>query len=160
MPLVSLRLSALHPRAQARAEAYDREDEDEYEYEDRGDFERDEDGSGDENNGGEGDDDVAARAVINCDPAIYDKVLELREKRLANEDVMDDLLSDIADLAKTLKFHEAKELAVNKELAAVKEEIERFQKKKQNALNQLEVSLLSGGTRAQSLFRLFSFNTR
>ncbi|KAL0027158.1 hypothetical protein WJX79_011044 [Trebouxia sp. C0005] len=77
-----------------------------------------------------------------CDPSLYDKVCELREARLDEEDAamevgraMDALKKDRESLAK-------KERLMEQSLKAVNDEALAFQREKQVRLNQVEVVLL------------------
>lgn len=77
----------------------------------------------------------------NCDQTLYDKVLELREKRLDQEEVLNDFQKVLEDLKKTHDRHEQRERQINKDLAGTNAEIQQFQTEKQRQLNRFEVNL-------------------
>ncbi|KXS17487.1 hypothetical protein M427DRAFT_68328 [Gonapodya prolifera JEL478] len=74
-----------------------------------------------------------------CDPATYAKVLELRERKLDEEDI----LSDIQKAVETSKKeHDAilkKERSIVASYQAIEEEIQAFQTQKQQKLNEIAV---------------------
>jgi WD40 repeat protein len=78
---------------------------------------------------------------LNCDSAIYEKVLELREKRMEQEDILAEFNKAVIDLNKLYERHQTKERAIDKDLEATEIEIEAFQSTKQRALNEIEVTI-------------------
>lgn len=89
----------------------------------------------------EDDEDEEDQLPPNCDQALYDQVLDLRERRLDQEDVLAEFQKTIDDLKKSYDRHSQRERQVDKELVATKTEINRFQGEKQQQLNQIEVSV-------------------
>lgn len=95
--------------------------------------ESDDDGDSDD------DEDEDDSCPAGCDQAMYDKVLELREKRLDQEDILADFQKNIDDLKKNHDRLAARERQINKELVSTKKDIELFQTEKQRKLNTLDV---------------------
>jgi WD40 repeat protein len=103
------------------------------------DYDSEDDNSDDDESSDEDDDDDSC--PLNCESAVYEKVLELREKRLEQEEVLADFNKTVGELNKTYERHQGKERAIDKELASTDQEIEAFQSEKQRALNQIEVTV-------------------
>ena len=97
------------------------------------DYESSDDGDSDD------DDDDDDSCPAGCDQALYDKVLELREKRLDQEDILADFQKNIDDLKKQHDRMASRERQINKELVATEKDIELFQTEKQQKLNTLDV---------------------
>jgi len=76
-----------------------------------------------------------------CDLAIYEKVLELLEKRLEQEEVLAEFNKAVLELNKTYERHQLKEKQIDKELTSTENDIEQFQSEKQRALNRIEVTV-------------------
>lgn len=76
-----------------------------------------------------------------CDLAIYEKVLELLEKRLEQEEVLAEFNKAVSELNKTYERYQLKEKQIDKELTATENDIETFQSEKQRALNRIEVTV-------------------
>jgi cilia- and flagella-associated protein 44 len=85
------------------------------------------------------DEDEDDSCPVGCDQALYDKVLELREKRLDQEDVLTDFQKNIDDLKKTFERLSSRERTIGKELTSTEKDIELFQTEKQKKLNTLDV---------------------
>lgn len=98
----------------------------------------DEDDNSDESDSDEDDDDSCP---LHCDSAIYEKVLELREKRLEQEEVLAEFNKAVQELNKQYDRHVSKERLIDKELSTTEGEIEAFQSEKQRALNLIEVTV-------------------
>eukprot|EP00948_MAST-09A_sp_MAST-9A-sp1_P001597 g1597.t1 len=108
-------------------ELSDSEDEDAYDdSEDDSDYDSDDDLSVTEENCPPG-----------CDQQLYDKVLELREKRLDQEEILNECQKTIENLKKMNDRHIAKEKQTQKELLQTEMEIQKFQSEKQKCLNDL-----------------------
>jgi WD40 repeat protein len=73
-----------------------------------------------------------------CDPALYEQVCELREKRLDQEDVLADLLKTVEALKKDHEALIKKERVIDAALNASESEIRDFQSHKQQELNKLD----------------------
>merc|ERR1711871_1706655 len=77
-----------------------------------------------------------------CDQTLYDKVLELREKRLDQEEILSDFQKAIDDLKKSNERHHGRERQIDKDLKGTEVEIEAFQTEKQQKLNELHISIM------------------
>jgi WD40 repeat protein len=111
-------------------------DEDEEEEEEE-DWEEDDEDFDDE--GEEEDEDEEDACPPGCDQTLYDKVLELREKRLDQEEILSDFQKAIDELTRNSDRHQTREKQINKDLAQTEKEIQGFQTEKQQRLNQLDV---------------------
>merc|ERR1712230_352213 len=94
-------------------------DEDEDEDEDE-DWDDDEDFDEDE------DDDEEDSCPVGCDQTLYDKVLELREKRLDQEEIISDFQKTIDELTRNNERQQTREKQINKDLNQTEKEIESF----------------------------------
>jgi len=74
-----------------------------------------------------------------CDPALYEKVCELREKRLEQEDVYADFQKGVELLKKENDTLVKKEKVIDKALRDTEADIQAFQTEKQRKLNELHV---------------------
>ena len=74
-----------------------------------------------------------------CDPALYEKVCELREKRLEQEEVYTDFQKAVEALKKENEMLVKKEKGIDRLLKETETEIQKFQNTKQRALNELKV---------------------
>ncbi len=74
-----------------------------------------------------------------CDPALYDKVCDLREKRLEQEEVYADFQKGVDALKKENDMLIKKEKAIDKALKDTETDIQAFQTEKQGKLNELHV---------------------
>jgi len=74
-----------------------------------------------------------------CDPSLYDKVCELREKRLEQEEVYADFQKGVDALKKENDMLIKKEKAIDKALKDTEVDIQAFQTEKQGKLNELHV---------------------
>jgi hypothetical protein len=74
-----------------------------------------------------------------CDPALYDKVCELREKRLEQEEVYADFQKGVEALKKENDTLIKKEKLIDKALKDTEADIQAFQTEKQGKLNELHV---------------------
>ena len=64
------------------------------------------------------------------DQALYDRVLEMREKRLDQEDVLNDFKKSLEDIKKSHDRMVIKQKNVDKELIATERDIVKFQTEK------------------------------
>lgn len=78
---------------------------------------------------------------LHLDSAIYEKVLELREKRLEQEEILADFNKSVAELNKAYERLGGRERLIDKELSNTEADIEAFQSEKQQALNIIDVAV-------------------
>jgi hypothetical protein len=93
---------------------------------------------------GDGDDDEDEEEVEDicppgCDPLLFERILDLREKKLDTEDVNADIQKGIDDLKKTIDRLKAREKQIVKDGQQTELEVQQFQLQKQAALNQIPV---------------------
>lgn len=74
-----------------------------------------------------------------CDVALYDQVLELREKRLDVEEVIAEIQKAVDDLKKSKDRLKQREKQIDKDAKQTESEIQQFQLQKQASLNQIDV---------------------
>jgi len=98
--------------------------------------EDDEDGG---DSGDDMDDEEEEVCPPGCDPALYEKVCELREKRLEQEDVYADFQKGVELLKKENDTLIKKEKVIDKALSDTEKDIQAFQTEKQRKLNELHV---------------------
>ena len=87
------------------------------------------------------DDDEDEVCPPHCPTVAYERTIELRERRVENEEVMETLQKNISDMGKMYERLMAKVKTMEKEARKLEEEMQMFQSDKQKALNQIEVSL-------------------
>ena len=104
----------------------------------------DEDGDEDEDDSGddyedddEEDDEVDDSCPPGCDTHLYESIIELREKRLDQEEVLADFQKELDDLKKANERHIARERQIDKDLNSTEVEIKKFQTEKQVHINEL-----------------------
>uniref|UniRef100_A0A803J8E9 Cilia- and flagella-associated protein 44 n=1 Tax=Xenopus tropicalis TaxID=8364 RepID=A0A803J8E9_XENTR len=114
--------------------AEDEEDESEEESDEESAWESDEDGSGSEE--GVFDDSVCPN---NCDPALFESTLQLREKRLDVEEALTEEKKIVDNLKKEYDSLSKKIKALELSLSQAEAELEAFQREKQRKLNELDV---------------------
>ena len=78
---------------------------------------------------------------LHLESSIYEKVLELREKRLEQEEILMDFNKTVLELNKSYERLGGRERLIDKELQSTENEIEAFQSEKQRALNLIEVAI-------------------
>ena len=71
-----------------------------------------------------------------CDATLYEHVIELRDKRLDQEEVLADFQRLIDDLKRTLDRHNQRKKQIDRDLNSYVKEIQSFQTEKQQHLNQ------------------------
>jgi hypothetical protein len=76
---------------------------------------------------------------VGCDAAVYEKVLELREKRLDVDEATADVQKGLDDGRKALDRLKQRDKQVAKDVQMADLEIRQFQKQKLAALNQIEI---------------------
>eukprot|EP01064_Diplonema_japonicum_P009772 TRINITY_DN17214_c0_g1_i1.p1 TRINITY_DN17214_c0_g1~~TRINITY_DN17214_c0_g1_i1.p1 ORF type:complete len:1743 (+),score=505.59 TRINITY_DN17214_c0_g1_i1:121-5349(+) len=86
-----------------------------------------------------------------CDESTYEEVLQMREKRLDQEEVVTDFQKSIEQLRKENDALTKREEATNTKLGQVENEIQSFQTEKQQKLNQLETSIVLKLSQIQAL---------
>lgn len=74
-----------------------------------------------------------------CDQGLYDRVLELREKRLDQDEMLQSLNKSVEDLRKQYERYQQRERQIDKDFKNTNAEIAAFQAEKQRRLNQLRV---------------------
>lgn len=74
-----------------------------------------------------------------CDQVLYEKVCDLREKRLDQEDVIAEFQKGIDGLKKEKEQYSKKQKLVEIALAKINQDIIEFQKEKQGKLNEIDV---------------------
>ena len=74
-----------------------------------------------------------------CDSALYDKILELRDRRLDFDDLANDTQKEIDDCKKTSDRLRTRQKQIEKDMLQTEKEIQQFQLTKQAALNEVEV---------------------
>jgi len=74
-----------------------------------------------------------------CDVALYEKVLDLREKRLDHEEFIAETQKAMDDLKKTIERLRQREKQIDKDSRQTEAEIQQFHLQKQTALNQIEI---------------------
>eukprot|EP01012_Entosiphon_sulcatum_P026263 TRINITY_DN3167_c0_g1_i1.p1 TRINITY_DN3167_c0_g1~~TRINITY_DN3167_c0_g1_i1.p1 ORF type:complete len:1748 (+),score=500.61 TRINITY_DN3167_c0_g1_i1:141-5384(+) len=84
------------------------------------------------------DDEEEEQCPPGCDPATFKRVVELRERRLEQEDIVNDFQKSIEALRKENEQLSKKEKTIDTQLKQVEKEIQQFQNEKQKELNELE----------------------
>ncbi|OCT93590.1 cilia- and flagella-associated protein 44 [Xenopus laevis] len=112
----------------------DEEDESEEESDEESTWESDEDESGSEE--GVFDDSVCPK---NCDPALFDNTLQLRDKRLDVEEALAEEKKIVDNLKKEYDALSKKIKTLELSLSQAEAELEAFQREKQRKLNELDV---------------------
>lgn len=87
----------------------------------------------------EDEDDAEDVCPIGCDVAVYDKVLELRDRRLGVDEMLATVQKGIDEARKALDRLKQRGKQVEKDVQQVEVEIRQFQKQKLVALNQIEI---------------------
>lgn len=114
-----------------RSKGGDEENEDEdYEDEDQDDDDEDDD---------DDDEEVEDICPPGCDQSLFEKILELREKKLDTEEICSEIQKNIDDLKKTGDRLRQREKQISKETQQTEMEVQQFQLQKQAALNQIRV---------------------
>ncbi|OWZ09547.1 Avirulence (Avh) protein [Phytophthora megakarya] len=108
----------------------DQEEEEEEEEDDDEDYDEDDD---------DDDEEEEDACPPGCDLTLYEKVLELREKRADVDDAVGELHKAIEELRKAGERQAAKQRSIDKELTATEQDTQQFQSEKQSRFNQLDV---------------------
>ncbi|KAG2482730.1 hypothetical protein HYH03_018361 [Edaphochlamys debaryana] len=106
------------------------------------DYDSDEEEEDEDMGDDEGDDDDDGGEEVcppGCDQSVYERVCDLREKRLDEEDMIAEFQKTIEVLRKEKEALAKKQRLVEQGLAAVNADMAEFQKEKQGRLNQVEV---------------------
>eukprot|EP00798_Chlamydomonas_sp_ICE-L_P007462 gene7462-603_t len=107
---------------------------------DEGDGESDEDEDGEEDDEEmDEDDDGEEVCPSGCDQGLYERVCDLRERRLDEEDLISEFQKATEALRKEKETHAKKQRLVEQTLATIQQDITEFQKEKQGRLNQIDV---------------------
>ena len=85
------------------------------------------------------DDDIEEVCPPGCDQTLYEKVCDLREKRLDQEDLISDIQKQTDTLKKEKDALNKKHKMVESSLKAINKDIVEFQKEKQGKLNEIDV---------------------
>ena len=103
------------------------------------DYDEDEEDSDDDDDFDEDEEEEEETCPAGCDPALYDKVCELREKRLEQEEVYAEFQKGVEALKKENDMLIKKEKIIDNALKATENDIQAFQNEKQAALNEISV---------------------
>lgn len=87
----------------------------------------------------EGEDDVAPPG---CDQTLFEKVCDLRERKLDQDDGIVEVQKSMEALRKEIDTIQKKERNVQTQLDGIEREVEDFQREKQGKLNEIDVSVL------------------
>lgn len=79
------------------------------------------------------------RCPDGCEESVYERVLELREKRLDQEDVLNEMNKAVEELRKAGDRHQGKQKQIDKDISNTVLEIQAFQNEKQRKLNEVFV---------------------
>ena len=120
-------------RAKKRAGDEDEDEDDEEDWEDDSDEDDDDDDDDDD------EDEEEDACPPGCDQTLYDKVLELREKRLDQEEILSEFQKAIDEMQRTCDRHINRQRQIDKDLGASQRDIQVFQTEKQKKLNEIEV---------------------
>jgi len=93
----------------------------------------------DEEEGDDDDDEGEEACPPGCDQNLYERVCDLREKRLDEEELIAEFTKTIETLRKEKEALVKKQKVLEMGLAAINQDITEFQKEKQQALNQIDV---------------------
>mgnify|MGYP001188008898 CR=1 FL=1 len=129
-PLLKIFLRKIKRIKRKAKEMDDYDSDEEEEEDDDDDFEDDE---------FDDDDDIEEVCPPGCDQTLYEKVCDLREKRLDQEDATADIQKQTEALRKERETLNKKQKFVEQSMKAVNSEITQFQKEKQSKLNEIDV---------------------
>ena len=85
------------------------------------------------------DDEVEISCPLGCDQSLFDRILDLRERRADIEDKLAETQKAFDDLKKSIDRLKGREKQIVKDAAAAEMEIDQFQLQKQAALNQIKI---------------------
>jgi hypothetical protein len=85
------------------------------------------------------DEDAEDVCPVGCDPAVYEQVLQLRDRRLDVDDASADVQKGLDETRKALDRLKQRDKQVSKDVSQVEVEIRQFQKQKLSALNQIDI---------------------
>lgn len=85
------------------------------------------------------DDEVEDICPPGCDNSLFERILDLREKKLDTEEVSAEIQKSIDDLKKTIDRLKQREKQIIKDALQTEVEVQQFQLQKQSALNQIFV---------------------
>ena len=112
----------------------DDDDEMDSEEEDDDDYDSDDDDDDDE-------EEVDDSCPPGCDTHLYETIIALREKRLDQEETLNEFQKELDDLKKAHDRHIGRERQIDKDLKSTEVEILRFQTEKQKEINELLVAV-------------------
>ncbi|KAJ3297198.1 Cilia- and flagella-associated protein 44 [Borealophlyctis nickersoniae] len=125
--------TAKGPEDEAAQEEEEEDEEEENEDDDMSDYDT-------ESNPSENDD-GGEDCPPDCDPAMFNRVVELREKKLDQEDILVEIQKAIEALKKENDALIKKEKVIDMALKNTESEIQDFQTQKQQKLNELDVAI-------------------
>ena len=123
---IFLRKIKRHKKNAKRTEDFDSEEESDSEEEDDDDDDWDED-------------EAEEICPPGCDQSLYEKVCDLREKRLDQEEIDVELKKQLDTFNKEKESFKKKQNLINQAVKAINEEIISFQKEKQSKLNDIDL---------------------
>ena len=85
------------------------------------------------------DEDAEDVCPVGCDLAVYEQVLQLRDRRLDVDDASADVQKGLDETRKALDRLKQRDKQVSKDVSQVEMEIRQFQKQKLSALNQIDI---------------------
>ena len=94
----------------------------------------------DESDEDEDEDEMGDACPEGCDQGLHERVLELREKRLDNEDILGEFQKSVDELKKGFDRLNQRQRQVDKDIASTNVEIQTLQNDKQKELNSLQVN--------------------
>lgn len=117
-----------------RIKKYKTQSDEDYDDDDE---EDDDDDDSQEEDDGDGDDEDDDCCPSSCDATLYERVLELREKRLHHEAALTEVLRTIDELQRNYDRHTQREKQISKDASSYQKELRSFQTEKQQRLNKL-----------------------
>jgi WD40 repeat protein len=106
---------------------------------DEGEEEDYDDGDDEEDDDDDDDEEVEDICPPGCDQQLFERILDLREKKLDTEEVSSEIQKSIEDLRKTIDRLRQREKQIVKDAIQTEVEVQQFQLQKQAALNQIHV---------------------
>ena len=105
------------------------------------DSEEESDDDYDESDSDEDEDEVDDSCPPGCDTQLYETIIALREKRLDQEETLNEFQKELDELKKAHDRHIGRERQIDKDLKSTEVEIVKFQTEKQKEINELLVSI-------------------
>mmetsp|Transcript_8428 Transcript_8428/g.11921 ORF Transcript_8428/g.11921 Transcript_8428/m.11921 type:complete len:620 (-) Transcript_8428:182-2041(-) len=101
----------------------------------------DEEENSDSESESEEDSEDADQCPMDCPTDIYDKILDMRERKADSEEEMAGILKARQDIEAKFKSLDLKVATVQKDLSKCERDLEEFQSKKQKALNKIQLNV-------------------